>query len=118
MKSLNWRRSWQCHHYHEYNDITEKYALALISEEASEVAKEASKSIRFGLNSPSNSDDISAKKKLLNEIGDFLAAIQYALKRNIITDEDIEYINKVETEKLNKLLDPESKDNLGRRLAP
>lgn len=89
----------------------EKYSLALLSEESAEVGKEASKAIRFGYDTP-------AKESLCDEIGDFIAALEYATKRGLFNQEDVERIESSAKKKLSKLLDPNSTDNLGRRLAP
>lgn len=91
----------------------EAYALGLLVEECGEVAQCVGKAIRFGLGSPQA--NATTRAALALEIGDLLAAVEYALKRNLV-DADTVYLQR--SRKLLRLLDPESRDNLGRRLAP
>jgi len=49
------------------------------------------------------------------ECGDVLAALEYAMRRGLIRQSFVLHWKK---RKLKKLLDPKSKNNVGRRLAP
>ena len=107
----------------EHYQTPEEYFLWLMVEENSEVNQLIGKAGRFGMDTPGVKDvltgDIDMTKTprdmLHKEIGDVFAAARYAHARNIL---DMEIIEEFALRKLTKLLDPESKDNLGRRLAP
>lgn len=105
------------------------YGLGLLAEEGAElseicamiiyqctrITKAAGKAFRFGLDTPSKSRGGTARELLHEEAGDVLAAIDYAVERGIL-DPDI--LEKRRKYKRKRLLNPRSKDGLGRRLAP
>lgn len=101
----------------------EQYALSLITEECGEVLQLVGKAGRFGMDTPGVKDaltgvvDMSKTPRTLleAELGDIMAAIKYATERGVISRDRV--MRRAE-EKAAKLLSPDSKDNLGRRLAP
>lgn len=96
----------------------ERYALALLTEECGEVLQEIGKAGRFGIDTPFNPEGafgVTPRRSLAKEVGDLLAAIYYADMRGVLNlDEIYEYKNR----KLDKLMNPNSKDERRRRLAP
>jgi hypothetical protein len=106
-----------------------KYGLGLLAEECGEVVEVCAsiqlecgkvvqlcgKAFRFGLDTPSKSRGGTARELLHEECGDILAAIDYAVERGILDPDKLE---KRRTHKRKRLLNPKSKDGLGRRLAP
>jgi hypothetical protein len=108
----------------------ENYGPALLTEEIGElvqvlgnVLQLIGKAGRFGMDTPGMRDaltgivdmTITPRTKLVEESGDLLAAIEYLCHRDIL---DMDAVYKRRGAKLRKLLDPDSLDNLGRRLAP
>ncbi len=101
----------------------ETYGLALLTEECGETLQLIGKAGRFGLDTPCVKDpltgvvdmSVTPRTKLVEELGDLLAAIEYLSRRGVV-DGDAVYLRY--SAKLEKLLDPESRDNLGRQLAP
>jgi hypothetical protein len=98
------------------------YALALLAGEMGEALDPIGNALRFGLDSPQwphgtiPASVPNSPRALLNlELGDVLAAIEYAIQRDLV-ERDLVYHQR--DVKLMKLLDPDSRDNLGRRLAP
>lgn len=104
-------------------DAAETYGLALLTEECGEVLQLIGKAGRFGIDTPGVKDPLTGvvdmgvtpRTKLVEECGDLIAAIDYLAGRGVLDPREIEQRRKY---KLGKLLDPNSKDNLGRRLAP
>jgi hypothetical protein len=112
------------------NAEVEAYALGLIVEEVGEVMEIGGrilqmigKAQRFGIDTPGVKDpltgevdmSITPRDKIAAECGDFMAAVRFAAARCVI-DPGILYAQA--DKKFAKLMNPESKDNLGRRLAP
>lgn len=94
----------------------ETYALGLIAEECGEAIQLVGKALRFGLDTAeARGSMVTPRSKLHHEAADVLAAVDYAIVRGILNGELVEQYR---SEKLRKLLDPTSTDNLGRRLAP
>lgn len=101
----------------------ETYGLALLTEECGEVLQLIGKAGRFGIDTPGVKDPLTGivditvtpRTKLIEECGDLIAAIHYLACRGVI---DSGALDNRMIIKLKKLLDPNSKDNLGRRLAP
>lgn len=101
----------------------EAYGLGLLCEEMGEVLQLIGKARRFGMDTPGIKDpltgqiDMEATPRTLlpKEGGDVMAALDYLQCRGVLTKEALQ---KHRLAKLHKLLDPDSKDNLGRRLAP
>lgn len=99
------------------------YALALLTEECGEVLQTIGKAGRFGIDTPGVKDpytgnvdmSITPRSALAKELGDLMAAIDYAAKAGII---DYSAVRERYIAKCAKLFDPTSVDNLGRRLAP
>jgi hypothetical protein len=92
----------------------ERYALGLLVEEMGESLCHIGRALRFGIDTQGQ-DGVTERDGLARELGDVWAAIEYAMLAKIG--------NRVTMplradRKLAKLLDPEAKDNLGRRLAP
>lgn len=111
-------------------DEAKTYGLSLLTEEVGEVLQVFAnilqligKAGRFGIDTPGVKDpltgvvdmNVTPRTKLVEECGDVIAAIDYLGGKGILDPRAIEQRRKY---KLGKLLDPESKDNLGRRLAP
>jgi NTP pyrophosphatase (non-canonical NTP hydrolase) len=101
----------------------ETYGLALLTEECGEVLQLIGKAGRFGLDTPGVKDPLTGvvdmtvtpRTKLVEELGDLLAAVEYLSRRGVVDGFEVGRRYSV---KLHRLLDPESRDNLGRRLAP
>jgi len=101
----------------------ERYALGLLAEEAAEIVQLIGKALRFGIDTPGVRDPltgvvdptVTARTRLEVECGDMIAAMIYAYVRGLI---DYAKVSDLAHAKLDKLLSPDSKDNLGRRLAP
>lgn len=95
------------------------YALGLLAEETSEVGVMIGKAARFGIDTPGPDAapyfGMTAREALNLEAGDVMAAIDYACTCGLL---DAVAVTQQAGRKLAKLLDPESRDNLGRRLAP
>ena len=95
---------------------TIQYTLGLLAEECGEVVQEIGKAWRFGLTTPTTQGSRgTAHDHITTELGDVLAAIRYAAARGVV---DLDQIEARAEMKLTRLLDPDSRDNLGRRLAP
>jgi hypothetical protein len=79
------------------------------------------KAHRFGIDTPHSvggelvPGTPTCRSALAKECGDFLAAVDYAIKRGVISGPLVQHQREL---KLKKLLDPDSRDFLGRRLAP
>lgn len=108
----------------------ERYGLALMSEEIGEVIQifgnvlqVIGKAGRFGLDTPGALDPITGhvdmtitpRGCLVKELGDIMAAVDYLAARGVV---DGDAVLARRNDKLLRLLDPDSRDNLGRRLAP
>lgn len=108
----------------------ERYGLALTTEEIGEVIQTfgnllqiVGKAGRFGLDTPGVKDPltghvdltITPRGKLVEELGDVMAAVDYLVARGVI---DGDAVSARRNDKLLRLLDPACRDNLGRRLAP
>lgn len=97
----------------------ERYAVALLGEEGSEIGVLAGKASRFGIDArgppgpPYHGSNV--RELLPMECGDILAAIDYAEKCGLL---DREQVNAYRKAKLTKLLDPEAVTADGHRLAP
>lgn len=94
--------------------VRDAYALGLMVEEFSEVGQLVGKAMRFGLDTPGPTGK-TARDMLPAEMGDASAAIDFAGLDGIAPFTAI--IGARETKK-RKLLDPESRDAQGHRLAP
>jgi hypothetical protein len=97
----------------------QEYALGLLNEETSEVGLMVGKAIRFGIDTPGPDAapyyGMTAREALNLEAGDVMAAIDYACTCGLL---NAEVVTQQAGRKLRKLLNPEARDNLGRRLAP
>ena len=99
----------------------ESYAVGLIAEESGEVVQLCGKAIRFGIDTPHsvNGKRVSGigncRAALQKECGDIMAAIDYAIERGVLSETGVMEQRRL---KLEKLLNPRSRDFLGRRLAP
>jgi NTP pyrophosphatase (non-canonical NTP hydrolase) len=108
---------------HEIDKEAEEYGMNLLVEEMAEVLQGIGKRGRFGMDTPGVKDpltglvdmSITPRTYMAKELGDVMAAIDYCVARGIFNKRDI---MQYRLRKLWKLLNPESKDNLGRRLAP
>lgn len=63
-----------------------EYLLTCLSEEASEVIKDISKSLRFGMESNFKDGMSTNKENIRNEIIDFIAVAEMLVERGIIDD--------------------------------
>lgn len=100
----------------------ERYALGLLVEEMGESLQLVGKALRFGLDTPGvrrldgTIDMAETPRTMLpRELGDVEAASEFASTGGIF-DRMVVVANR--QRKIAKLLDPEARDNLGRRLAP
>lgn len=100
-------------------DDAERYALGLMVEEMGETLKLIGKALRFGLDAPgpdnAEYEGRTARQMLPTEMGDLLAAIDFAVLAKIATGAEVS--NRAGS-KLRRLLDPDSRDAQGNRLAP
>lgn len=94
--------------------IADLYALGLVAEEMGEVVQLVGKWLRFGPDHARN-DGETARVLLPNEMGDAEAAIHFACLDGLVSFSDV--ISRREAKKA-RLLDPASRDDEGRRLAP
>lgn len=114
----------------EIPTTAETYGPALLTEEIGEIVivlgsvlQLIGKAGRFGMDTPGVRDPLTGavdmavtpRTKLVEETGDLIAAVDYLCHRGIL---DIDAVYARRASKLRKLLDPDAKDNLGRRLAP
>lgn len=94
----------------------EEYAFALLGEEGGEVAQVTGKATRFGIDTPRKSSEGRTARDLMHEeVGDVLAAADYAVARGVLDRKTLEKRRRM---KLKRLLDPKSKDSQGNRFAP
>jgi len=93
----------------------EDYARSLYCEEAGESLTVIGSGGRFGFDTPGRDGEDSPRRHLAKEMGDVLAAVEYACLAGLVDRSTVEAGRK---SKLGKLLSPASRDNLGRRLAP
>lgn len=95
----------------------EEYAKGLYCEEVGESLTVLGSGVRFGDDTPGRDGSMhdSPRRALAKEMGDVLAAIEYACMSGLV---DREMVSIGRERKLAKLLSPNSRDNLGRRLAP
>lgn len=90
------------------------YALALITEEMCEAGCHIGRAQRFGLDTKGE-DGVTEREGLERELGDMQASIEYAIHAGLVRGN---LVRARASLKLTKLLSPDSRDNLGRRLAP
>lgn len=99
---------------------TEPYALGLMVEEMGETLKIIGKSLRFGIDAPGPATPeyrgLTAREMLPFEIGDLHAAIRFAAMAGLFRMSAANLAE--EDNKLTKLLNPNSRDANGNRLAP
>lgn len=94
----------------------EYYCLGLLTEEGGEISQEVGKALRFGPDTKNPKDGTTPRQRLSIECGDMQAAIDFNLDHGILDEETME---NARVRKIDKLRDPvNSKDNLGRPLAP
>lgn len=95
----------------------EDYARSLFCEEAGEALAVLGRGGRFGHDTPANAEapGATARSELMKEAADVLAAIEYGTRAGLYDRRELELARDA---KLAKLLSPDSRDNLGRRLAP
>jgi hypothetical protein len=95
------------------------YCLGLLAEEMAEATAMIGKALRFGIDTPGPPappySGESARQNLEVELGDAMAAIHFAARHGVV---DLGRIVDRSNAKIEKLLNPDSRDNLGRRLAP
>ena len=96
---------------------TEQYALGLLAEECGEALQLIGKALRFGLDKPGSiglvTHPTGPRPFLALELGDILAAVDYACIRGVVVTEEV---IKQKKRKLEMLLTHVCKD--GGRLAP
>lgn len=93
----------------------ERYALGLLAEECGEVQQAVGKALRFSADEPAGPGGITPRQEIERELGDVIAAIRYAGIRGVV---DYAIVIERANAKYARLMDPDSKDALGRRLAP
>lgn len=95
----------------------ERYAKGLLVGEMGEALAVLGNGDRFGLDTPSGYDAANPheRSRLVEELGDVLAAIEWGARAGIYDGLAVE---QRKVRKLAKLMDPNERDNLGRRLAP
>jgi len=97
----------------------ERYCLGLMIEEMGESLQIFGKALRFGLDVPGPDvepyNGKTARELLPKELGDVWAGMMFAGKHGLVSDIDL--VNRA-GEKLSKLMNPESVDSNGVRLAP
>lgn len=103
-------------------EAAQVYCIGLLVEEAGEVNQLLGKALRFGIDSPGirrldGSIDMekTARTMLPVELGDLLAAIDFARDHGLFNDAEMWRAYK---RKYDKLCDESARDNLGRPLAP
>lgn len=92
----------------------QRYVLGLLTEEAGEVLQHIGKALRFGLDTKDDQGR-SARENLAIESGDLDAAQTIGELAGLWDGEDAATRAQLKTK---RLLDPEARDSLGRRLAP
>lgn len=100
-------------------EIAERYAMGLMVEEMGETLKLIGKALRFGLDTPGPKTPeyggLTARQMMPVEAGDLRAAIRWAEMAGVLKGS---LVSLAEAGKLEKLLDPLSRDAHGNRLAP
>jgi hypothetical protein len=96
------------------NALAELYALGLMAEEMGESIQLIGKWLRFGPDHARTTGE-TARAMLPSELGDVRASIDFALADGLVDRVATDARGKA---KLARLLDPESRDDEGRRLAP
>ena len=103
----------------ESHPSREEYACGLLCEEAAEIGQAIGKAARFGIDTPGPERapyfGATAREMPELECGDMLAAIEWATCAGLVR---LSVVEGQRQRKLAKLLSPDSRDNLGRRLAP
>jgi hypothetical protein len=95
---------------------SEEYARGLLCEEMGEALTFVGSGIRFGGDTPGRGTGAKTPRQALaRELGDVLAAVEYACRAGLVSRDEV---TRGREAKIGKLLNPDSKDNLGRRLAP
>lgn len=113
-------------HPDDCDATAETYGIGLLVEEFGEVLQHLGKALRFGMDTPGRRvsvdrlaagavDGETPRTLLPAELGDVLAAIEFVARHRLV---DGGKIVAAGDRKLAKLLDPRSRDNLGRPLAP
>jgi hypothetical protein len=99
-----------------------RYALGLLVEEMGEALQLIGKALRFGIDTPGvkrldGTVDMeqTPRTMLPTELGDVAAATEYAAHCGLVSESEVA---SRAVSKLGKLLNPDARDNLGRRLAP
>lgn len=97
----------------------ERYAMGLMVEEMGETLKLIGKALRFGIDAPGPNNaeyqGRTARQMIPLEVGDLHAALRFAAMAGVFSMVDA---NASEAAKIDKLLNPQSKDAQGNRLAP
>ena len=103
-------------------DDAERYCLGLLAEEMGEALQLIGKALRFGIDTPGvkrldgTIDMENTPRAMLSvELGDLLAAIDFARDHRMIEDG---VLWSSHNRKYRKLRNPDALDNLGRPLAP
>ena len=100
---------------HEVARVTgiEAYCLGKIISECGEFAQVAGNALCFGIGSPDHKG--TGRLRIEEELGDIHAAMTFAALHGVISGDAVSARSR---RKLQKLLDPDQRDNLGRPLAP
>lgn len=86
----------------------EEHLLTILSEECSEIIKESSKALRFGLDdiNPHSKSNLTNREKLINEFNDLFSVVQMLVEDKILDDKNLLSIDalKAKKEKVEKFL--------------
>lgn len=91
----------------------ERYWLGKLVSETGEFGQVAGNAQCFGLDTPDAGG--TARERIADELGDVLAALRLGARAGLVSRDRVE---RRAAAKERKLLDPNQRDNLGRRLAP
>ncbi|MPR11499.1 hypothetical protein [Microvirga tunisiensis] len=91
----------------------EAYCVGKILSECGEFAQVGGNALCFGIDTPDGAK--TGRSRIEEELGDIIAAISFASLHEVVAGEAVTARAR---KKLQKLLDPTQRDNLGRSLAP
>jgi hypothetical protein len=77
----------------------DEHLLVILAEECSEVAKEAAKALRFGLDDKEPNQDLTNRKKIATEFNDLYAVMSMCLDAGILNDSDMLVATEMEAKK-------------------
>ena len=85
----------------------EEHLLVILGEECSEVAKEAAKALRFGLDDKEPGQDKTNRQKIATEFNDLFAVVKMLIDDGILNEKEVIVIEQMEakTQKVEKYLE-------------